>query len=239
MSNMRTRDLFAPFRVAISGLVYTFRTQRHMRFHIYVVLLVTLMGVLFNLRLREILILLFTISLVLVAEMFNSAIEAVVDLVQPTFHPLARFAKDIAAGAVLITTMLAIAVGALMLLGENRLEEIRISLTGEAPNVAVVQRMILGFLLLFLVVIIGKAVGKRGLLLRGGLVSGHAAFGFFLATTATLLTEHALVAGICILLAVVVAQSRWEAKIHSVFELTLGATVGTLMALALFAMMPK
>ncbi|MBZ0214190.1 MAG: diacylglycerol kinase, partial [Nitrospirae bacterium] len=233
----KTRDIFGPFRVAISGLVYTFRTQRHMRFHVYMVLVITLLGLLLNWRLREILILLFIMSLVLVAEMFNSAIEAVVDLVQPTYHPLAKFAKDIAAGAVLISTMLAIAAAILIQIGENRLEEIRLSLTGESPNLTVIQRSVLGSVLLFFVVIIGKAIGKRGMLLKGGLVSGHAAYGFFLAGTATLMTDNALVAAITILLAVIIAQSRWEAKIHSVFELTLGATAGVLMALVLFGLL--
>lgn len=239
MSMTKSRDIFGPFRVAISGLVYTFRTQRHMRFHVYMVLVITLLGLLLNWRLREILILLFIMSLVLVAEMFNSAIEAVVDLVQPTYHPLAKFAKDIAAGAVLISTLLAIAAAILIQIGENRLEEIRLSLTGESPNLTVIQRIVLGSVLLFFVVIIGKAIGKRGMLLKGGLVSGHAAYGFFLAGTATLMTDNVLVAAITILLAVIIAQSRWEAKIHSVFELTLGATAGVLMALVLFGLLPK
>ena len=72
------KDIFGPFRVALTGLVFTFKTQRHMRFHLYVVLTVVLLGLLINLPLREMLVLLFTISLVLVAEMFNSAIEATV-----------------------------------------------------------------------------------------------------------------------------------------------------------------
>ena len=77
------------------------------------------------------LVLLFTISLVLVAEMFNSAIEAVVDLVSPEYNPLAKFAKDIAAGAVLISTIIALVVGSLMMLGENRWEALKINLTSD------------------------------------------------------------------------------------------------------------
>ena len=100
MSVARKRDFVAPFRVALGGLVHTFKTQRHMRFHLYVVLVVVMLGILVNLQLREMLVLLFTISLVLVAEMFNSAIEATVDLVSPNYNPMAKFAKDIAAGAV-------------------------------------------------------------------------------------------------------------------------------------------
>src|SRR5262249_34688497 len=142
-------------QVAWSGLVYTFRTQRHMRFHIYVVLIVMLLGVFMNLGLREIMVLLFTVSLVMVAEMFNSAIEATVDLVHPNYHPLAKFAKDIAAGAVLITTIIALVVGGLLILGERRWEMLKNNLAADSPGIGVPQRIVLGLFLVFLVVIIG------------------------------------------------------------------------------------
>lgn len=239
MSVVKKRDIFGPVRVALQGMVYTFRTQRHMRFHLYVVLIVTLLGFFFNLRLREMLILLFVISLVLVAEMFNSAIEATVDLVQPTYHPMAKFAKDIAAGAVLITTIIAIVVGALMLLGESRWEEIKVSLTADTLGTPPAGRFILGLLLLFIVVVVGKGLGKRGQVLKGGLVSGHAAFGFFIATTIMFLTDRPVISALAMLLAAIIAQSRWEAKIHSIFELSLGAAAGVIMGLVMFGLIPK
>ena len=62
VSVTRKRDIVGPFRVALGGLVYTFKTQRHMRFHLYVVLIVVMLGILVNLQLREMLVLLFTIS---------------------------------------------------------------------------------------------------------------------------------------------------------------------------------
>lgn len=235
----KKNDLLGPFKTAITGVVYTFKTQRHMRFHFYVVLAILILGLIFNLRMREILVLLFVISLVLVAEMFNSAIEATVDLVQPTYHPLAKFAKDIAAGAVLITTTIALIVGALMFLGENRWEEIRISLVSETPNVDATQRIIMGLFLLFIIVIIGKGLGKRGQVFKGGLVSGHAAFGFFLAGAIIFLSGNLLVSALGVILAAIVAQSRWEAKIHSIFELSLGAAVGVIVSLVLFGLVPK
>ena len=233
------RDLLGPFRVAISGLVYTFKTQRHMRFHLYVFLAVMLMGIFFGLRLRELLVLVFTISLVLVAEMFNSAIEATVDLVEPKFNPGARFAKDIAAGAVMITTIVALVVGALMLLGENRWEEIKLNFAAPSIGLPYVSRIIVGLILLLVVVIVGKGLGKRGQVLQGGLVSGHAAIGFFLATAVIFASDNALVSGIAIVLAAIIAQSRWEAKFHSIFELSLGATAGVIMGLLLFGLAPK
>jgi diacylglycerol kinase (ATP) len=239
LSGSRKKDVLGPFRVALSGVVHTFRTQRHMRFHIYVVLVVMLLGMFVNLALREMLVLLFTISLVIIAEMFNSAIEATVDLVSPNYSPLAKFAKDIAAGAVLITTIIALVVGGLLILGENRWESIKINLTSESLGVSAVPRLIIGAFLIIIIVIIGKGLGKRGQVLKGGLVSGHAAYGFFFATSVMFLVDSFLVSAIAIFLAAIIAQSRWEAKIHTIFELCLGAGVGTLMSLLLFGLVPK
>ena len=239
MSAVPKKEMLAPLKVAISGMVYTFKTQRHMRVHLYMVLAVTLMGVLFNFSLREMLVLLFVMSLVVVAEMFNSAIEATVDLVSPNYHPMAKFAKDISAGAVLISTIFALIVGAFLLLRSDRWEAIKINLTSDTPSIPYVPRFFLGGFLIFIIVVIGKGLGKRGQVLKGGLVSGHAAIGFFIATGIMFLADSLLVAGLGILLAAIVAQSRWEAKIHSIYELTLGAGVGVIMGLIMFGMLPK
>lgn len=239
MSEMRPKDVLAPFRAALAGIAYTFRTQRHMRFHLYTVLVVVLLGVSFHFGLRELMVLLLMVSLVLIAEMFNSAIEATVDLIQPSYHPLAKFAKDISAGAVLITTIIALAIAALLILGESRWEQISTNLTSESVGTPYVWRIVLGMLMLIIIVIIGKGLGKRGQVLRGGLVSGHSAFAFFFAMAAIFISDNAVVSGIAVLLAAIVAQSRWEAKIHSIVEISLGAGVGVVLGLVLFGLLPK
>lgn len=235
----RALSILDPFKVALSGIVYTFKTQRHMRFHLYVVAIVLLLGVLVDLQLREMLVLLFTISLVVVAEMFNSAIEATVDMVAPSYHPLAKFAKDIAAGAVLITTIVALVVGSLLILGEDRWEAIKINMTTPGLGLGLVPRLLVGALVLFVVVVIGKGLGQRGTVLKGGLVSGHAAYAFFLAFAIPFVTENALASAIGVLLAAIVAQSRYEAKIHSISELVLGAGVGSAVGLLVFGLWPR
>jgi len=236
---MPRRDLVTPFRVAFGGIIHTFRTQRHMRIHLYVTFATIMAAMFFRLGLREILVLLFMITFVLVAEMFNSAIEATVDLASPNYHPLAKFAKDIAAGAVLITTIMAIIVGSLIALGEGQWERIRIALTSESIGLEIVPRIIAGVFVTVIVVIIGKGLGSRGQVLQGGLVSGHAAIGFFLATCVLLLADNVVVGGVAIILAAIIAQSRWEAKFHSIFELTLGAAVGVVLGVVLFGIIPK
>jgi len=236
---MALPDITTPFKVAISGIVHTFRTQRHMRVHLYVTLITVLLAMVLKLRVREILVLFFMISSVLVAEMFNSAIEAVVDLVSPNYHPLAKFAKDISAGAVLIATMMAITAGALIAVGDDTWEHIRVALSSETVGLPSSGRFIGGILLVFLVIVVGKGLGKRGQVLRGGLVSGHAAFGFFFAFAVPFITDNAVVSAIALLLAFIIAQSRYEAKIHSLFELTLGGLVGTIVALLVFGLWTK
>jgi diacylglycerol kinase (ATP) len=234
------RDVVTPFRVAFNGIIHTFRTQRHMRVHLYVTL-VTVLGAFFlKLRLREILVLLFMITFVLVAEMFNSAIEATVDLVTDKYHPLAKFAKDIAAGAVLITTIMAIIVGSMIALGEDNWERIRINLTSESLSAPAMVRILAGVFLVFVAVLIGKGIGRRGQVLQGGLVSGHAAYGFFFATCVIFVSGGNVVASaLAVLLACIIAQSRWEAKYHTIFELSLGAAVGSLVGVLLFGFWPK
>ena len=228
-----------PFQVALDGIVFTFKTQRHMRFHLYVVVIVLLLGIAARLGLREMLILLFTISLVLVAEMFNSAIEATVDLISPNYNPLAKFAKDIAAGAVLITTIIALVVGSLLMLGESRWEAIKLNLSGPGNGLPYAPRLAVACVVTFAVVVIGKGLGKRGRVLQGGLVSGHAAFGFLFAVSTVFVTDQPIASGIAILLACLVAQSRYEARFHSILELTLGAFFGTLVAIVFFWLVPQ
>lgn len=228
-----------PFQVALDGIVFTFRTQKHLRFHLFAVVVVLLLGLLLRLGMRELLVLLFTISLVIIAEMFNSAIEATVDLVSPNYNPLAKFAKDIAAGAVLVTTIFAIVVGTLLMVGENRWEAIKLNFTGEGYGLPFLPRLIVACLVTFVIVVIGKGLGKRGRVLQGGLVSGHAAFSFLFAVGAVFVTDSPLAAGIAILLACMVAQSRYEARFHSILELTLGAFFGTMVAIVFFYLVPR
>jgi len=233
------QDVLQPVKAALSGVALTFRTQRHMRFHIYTVGVVVLLALFLGLGPREWLILLFTVVLVLTAEMFNSAIEATVDLVQPGYHPLAKTAKDIAAGAVLITTTLSLVVGAVLIIGDQRWETIKAQVGAEGLGPPFMVRFALGALLLAFVIVIGKGLGKRGQVFKGGLVSGHACYAFFVAIGIMALTDKFLVSALAILLAAVVAQSRWEAKIHTVFELSLGALCGIIVGLLVFILVPQ
>ena len=106
--------LVQSFRFAFAGLAYCFRTQRNFRIHIAIGLLAVLAGVLLGLTWPEWAVIALLIVLVLAAEMVNTMVESLVDLVTTEYHPLAKVAKDVAAGIVLLTALGAIVVGLLI-----------------------------------------------------------------------------------------------------------------------------
>ncbi|MGH2506542.1 MAG: diacylglycerol kinase family protein [Ktedonobacteraceae bacterium] len=105
----------AGFGYAFAGLWYALRTQRNARVHLGAAILVTIAGVLLHVSALEFAMLYIAIAGVFVAEMFNTVFEICVDLAKPEYHPLARIAKDVAAGAVLLSALLAVVIGLFVL----------------------------------------------------------------------------------------------------------------------------
>lgn len=99
------------FGYAIAGVWYCIRTQRNFRFHMVAALTVLILSRFFRLTAVETVLLAFTILFVMICEMINTAIEAAVDLYCQTYHPMAKIAKDVAAGAVFLSAIIAVAVG--------------------------------------------------------------------------------------------------------------------------------
>jgi diacylglycerol kinase len=108
--------LRSSFRYAVAGLWWALSTQRNMRIHVAIGAAALVLGVLLRLSTAELALVALTATVVLAAEMLNTVVEAAVDLASPASHPLARIAKDVSAGAVLVTSLGAIAVGLLLFL---------------------------------------------------------------------------------------------------------------------------
>ncbi len=105
------RGLLKSFAYAIDGFLYAVRSQRNMRIHVFVAVCALLAGLLLQLHALEWGIIILCIGLVLSAECMNTALEALVDLVSPERHELAKRAKDCAAAAVLVLAVMAVVVG--------------------------------------------------------------------------------------------------------------------------------
>jgi len=114
---MRTQPgtLIESFRHAFAGLAHALRTQRNARIHVLVAVAVIVLAVALGIESIKWAMILLTIGFVFVAELFNTVVEAVIDLVTEEYRPLAKTAKDVAAGAVLIAAVTAVIVGVLLL----------------------------------------------------------------------------------------------------------------------------
>ena len=228
-------SIFDSFNFAFEGIIHVLRTQRNMRIHFAVAVAVLVAAIATGVDRLELIALLLSISFVLITEMVNTAIEASIDVATTAFDPLAKLAKDIAAGAVLISTVNAVAVGYLVFSDQvaNRSSRL-IDRIREAPA----ERTLIALVLTIIVVIAFKAYTGRGTPLRGGLPSGHAAiaFGGWMAVTAILgdFQHWFLVSSLTFIMALLVAQTRIESGVHSFTEVVFGGVLGALVALVVF-----
>jgi diacylglycerol kinase (ATP) len=108
------RRFWESFNHAVNGITYATRTQRNMRAHFIVALLVLIAALLLRLDRYYVVALIITIAFVLSLELINTSVEAIVDLLTVAHHPLAKTAKDTAAGAVLVASIAAVFVGYLV-----------------------------------------------------------------------------------------------------------------------------
>ena len=111
---MRAATLRSSFHYAFAGLRYLLWTQRNAKIHSALGLAAVALGAWLSITRFEWLVLLITIAMVLAAEGVNTAVEAAVDLASPGYHPLAKIAKDVGAGTVLLTAIAAVLVGLLL-----------------------------------------------------------------------------------------------------------------------------
>lgn len=116
------KKLAKSFRYAFEGVWYCIGHERNFRVHITAALLVCLIAPYYALNIQEKLLLSFTIALVLIMEMLNTALERLVNLVTEQRHPLAKIVKDVAAGMVLLSAFNAVFVGILLFAKWERIQ---------------------------------------------------------------------------------------------------------------------
>jgi diacylglycerol kinase (ATP) len=230
----RAPTLLDSFNYAFEGIIHVLRTQRNLRIHFVIAIVVIAAAAALSVQRIELIALLIAIAFVLVAEMINTAIEGAIDVSTTSFDPNAKLAKDIASGAVLISSITAVAVGYLVFAEAAAHRTARLlDRVRDAPA----EITLVALVLVILVVIGTKAATGRGTPLRGGLPSGHAALAFAGWMAATYVTgdDHRfLISSLTFLMAVLVAQTRVESGIHSALEVLYGGALGALVTLAVF-----
>ena len=230
----RAPSLLDSFNYAFEGVIHVLRTQRNLRIHFLAAVLVFAGAIAVGVSRLQLIALVLAIAFVLVAEMLNTAIEGVIDVSTTSFDPNAKLAKDIAAGAVLIASITAVAVGYLVFesAAGSRATRVLDSVRRGSADITLVA-----LVLVVLLVIVTKAWTGSGTPLRGGLPSGHAALAFagWIAVTYLVGDEHRfVVSSLTLIMALLVAQTRVESGIHSLLEVTYGGALGALTTLVVF-----
>jgi diacylglycerol kinase (ATP) len=232
---LRPPSLVESFNYAFEGIIHVLRTQRNMRIHFLFAFVVLVAALVTGVSKFELVALLIVIAFVLIAEMLNTAIEGAIDVATTSFDPMAKLAKDIAAGAVLIATVTAVSVGYLVF--ADRLRDPSLRLLDELRD-APFELTLIALVLTIMIVIAAKAYTGRGTPLRGGLPSGHAAvaFGGWMAVTYLLgdASYWFLISTVTFIMALLVAHTRIESGVHSLFEVFLGGLLGALVTLVIF-----
>jgi len=225
----RPGSFLGSLNCAIEGVLWAVKTQRHMLVHLLAAVAVLLIALMLRLTLLEFALLALAIILVLFAELINTALEVVVDLVSPDYHPLARRAKDVAAGAVLVASVGALIMGYLALA--------RFFFPPQLPDSPGFLRttgnlaMVSAVLVVLLVVLVKARVG-HGSPLHGGMPSGHAGVACSIATSLAFAAPSLPVLLLGWLLALLVAQSRVLLGVHNYTEVVAGSLLGTGVTLA-------
>ncbi len=233
----KSRSTIDSFHTAFEGLYYVFNTQKSMRVQSIMVALVLLAAWGFGVSHVELVVLLLTMITVLVAEVFNTAVECVIDLKVDHYSEKAKIVKDVAAAGVLLCSIASMLIGIMIFAGNENFRGL-FQLPPEFPSrptLGPLQIVLVGMLLLAVIIVwVKRATGWRSFL-TGGMVSGHAALGFLIAASIAFVTRSTAVSALALALALLLAQSRLQADIHKLSEVALGALLGLVLALILFA----
>ena len=220
----RKRTFLHSLNKAVEGFLHVVRHERNMRIHFSIAFLILLIAVFLGVPRVDWLILCVATCLVLMAEMLNTAIEEMLNLLHPKYHATVGLVKDISAGMVLVAVANALILGFFIF---SKYWGVQFEFMVTRLRLSAPYAMFISLLAAVFIVIYGKAHFKKGTPFRGGVISGHSAVAFSLWTVLVFSQENLFVTGVGFLLALLVAQSRLRARIHTFWEVVAGALVGT------------
>ncbi|TNJ64141.1 diacylglycerol kinase family protein [Paenibacillus hemerocallicola] len=217
------------FRYAYEGLKYALSTQQNMQFHFSVALLALIMAIGFKLPKAEILFILSAVTLVIVCELINTAVEKAVDLAMPDRHPLAKIAKDVAAAAVLVSAVFAAIVG--MVVFYEPLD-LLIRQAGTTESVLTPGLILTLVALVALIVIVAQTrFSDKRFRLRPSLLT---AVSFAISTWIALLTANSLIALLGYGLSIQLTFVLYDKRSRQLPALVAGAVIGSAMTALAF-----
>jgi diacylglycerol kinase len=219
------------FRFAYEGIKYALATQQNMQFHFLAAFVVLILALVGGLSKLEVLFLLLAVTLVIVTELINTAIEKAVDLAMPEQHPLAKIAKDVAAASVLIASLFAVTAG--MIVFYEPLERLLVY-SQQGSSFAAGLIWIILALVALTVIVVQTRFQERNHRIQPSLL---AAVSFAACTLIILNTVKVIVALLGIVLTVVLLVVLYEKKGRPLLSLLSGGLIGLIITLLAAALM--
>lgn len=219
----KNKRIIDGFNTAIEGIFDTIRTEKHMKFHAFITVIVIVLALMYDIKKNYVIALTICIALVWITELINTAIECCIDIFCKDYNELAKKAKDSAAGAVLIASICSVIIGYLSF--DNL---IRKKLSGSFTFLknSYQHKTVFIFVVVLVSVILIKLFSGRGRPLKGGIPSGHSALAGSIFMIISFLTTNSKIFVLSFIMLVLVLQSRVEGKIHTFFETIIGAILG-------------
>ncbi len=225
---------------AINGIIYTATTQRNFRIQLILAVIVLALSLFYGLGTTEFLCLVFALFFVIFAEMVNTAIETVVDLFVDVYHPKAKIAKDVAAGAVVLSACNALIVGYFIFFNAENMKAISDSIF----NNMIKSPQHLAFVAIILVVIAVIAIKascskkkERGQLIKEGFVpSGQSAIAFAVLTAIWINSKDIVTFTLALVLSLLVVGNRIYNNARTKAEVVFGACMGVLIVILIYGL---
>ncbi|MDI6799895.1 MAG: diacylglycerol kinase [Actinomycetota bacterium] len=228
---MKNSSFVGSLNNAIEGVIHVLEYQRNIRVHFIAAFTVLALSLYLGVSRLEFMLLLVSIALVLSAELINTAIEETIDLTIDTHNDKAKIAKDVAAGAVLITSVNAIITAYFVFF--PLLERASSSFPARIRR-SPIHLTITAFLIISILIVAAKALTGYKNYIRGGWPSGHTALAFSALTAIAILGDNMTLTTLAFILAALVSHSRVQAGIHSWFQVFSGAIGGFLVTVLMF-----
>lgn len=233
---MKNNNFIDAWKNAFEGIIYAITTQSNIKKQLLIAVAVMLVSLFFDLNKAEFLCLMFTVVLIIVAEMINTAIETVVDLYTDLYHPKAKIAKDVAAGAVVISAINALIVAYFLFF--EKISTIGLKLVDEVAN-SPIHLAFVAILLTVIVIVTLKAAATKNnhkFIKENFMPSGQTAIAFAGLTIIWLTTRNVVIFTISLVLALIISINRYENGKRSKSEIIVGACVGIMVVVLLYGL---
>ena len=238
-SRLYNKNFLQSVNNAVNGIVYCATTQTNITKQLILGTIVMVLSLFYNFTTSEFLCLTFAVFFVIFAELINTAVETLVDLYVDVYHPKAKIAKDVAAGAVVLTAVNAIIVAYFLFLRETKIPLMADNILNQVVS-SQSHLVFVAIILTVIAILAMKAAFKKREISKGAskdtfLPSGQSALAFAILTAIWLNTRNLIVFSLALILSLMVAGNRLNDK-KSFGEILFGSFMGVLIVVLVYGL---